>query len=110
MNEKGNKTVSTLHTVNNSPFENNSLKSCLDHMKAGDALLLIEDGVVGARRASAIADGVKKAMGDCKIYALGPDLAARGMNADTVIDGIELVDYGGFVDLAVQHERTQAWL
>ncbi len=22
---------------------------------------------------------------------------------------IELVDYGGFVDLAVEHERTQAW-
>lgn len=42
--------MSTLHTVNKSPFEKNALKSCLGHLCSGDAVLMIEDGVFGARR------------------------------------------------------------
>ena len=102
--------MSTLHTVNNSPFERSSLSSCLDHLNAGDALLLIEDGVVGARKSTTFAADIEKCMGSCRVYALEPDLAARGIDTGSILDGIELVDYGGFVDLAVQHERTQAWL
>lgn len=102
--------MSTLHTVNNSPFERSSLTSCLDHLNAGDAVLLIEDGVVGARKSTRFAVEIEKRMGECKVYALSPDLAARGIDAGSILDGIELVDYGGFVDLATEHERTQAWL
>ena len=40
--------MSTLHTVNKSPFGNGTLLSCLNHCKPGDAVLLIEDGVYGA--------------------------------------------------------------
>ena len=102
--------MSTLHTINNSPFESSSLESCLNHVSAGDAVLLIEDAVLGARSASKAAHSIEAVMGNCKVYALTPDLSARGMNEDTVLDGIELVDYGGFVDLVAEHERTQAWL
>ena len=48
-------------------------------------------------------------MSQIKVYALRPDLEARGM-PDAVIDGIELVDYGGFVDLVVTHNTVQSWL
>jgi len=44
-----------------------------------------------------------------KVYALAPDLEARGMK-DAAIDGIELVDYGGFVDLVAGHKAVQSWL
>lgn len=100
----------TLHTVNKSPFERETLKSCLGHLKAGDALLLIEDGVLGVRTASTVADRLAAALEDCAIYALAPDLAARGILPEQMIGGVELVDYAGFVDLAVRHERVQAWL
>ena len=53
---------------------------------------------------------VQAALPDCKVYALAADLAARGIKAEDVIDGIQLVDYGGFVDLVTQHARTAAWL
>ena len=43
------------------------------------------------------------------IYALEPDLAARGM-LTRAIDGVRLVDYGGFVDLVVEHNAVQSWL
>jgi tRNA 2-thiouridine synthesizing protein B len=29
---------------------------------------------------------------------------------DAVIDGVKLVDYGGFVDLVAEHKAAQSWL
>ena len=102
--------MSTLHTVNKSPFTCSAFISALNHLKPADALLMIEDSVVGARRASAFAGILENAAKSCGIYVLGPDLAARGIAAADVIPGIKVVDYGGFVDLVTQHDRTQAWL
>ncbi len=47
--------MSTLHTVNKSPFERNALQGCVGHLTAGDAVLMIEDGVLGARDGSSAA-------------------------------------------------------
>ena len=43
-------------------------------------------------------------------YVLGPDLNARGMTDDQLIDGVKVVDYEGLVDLTAEHENVQAWL
>ena len=103
--------MSTLHTVNKSPFERGSLASALAHVLPGDAILLIEDGVVGARAAATrTADLLKAAMPACSIHVLGADLAARGIPATDVVDGLNVVDYAGFVDLVTGHDKTQAWL
>ena len=40
---------------------------------------------------------------------LQPDLDARGLTAKA-LDGVELIDYGGFVDLAVQYSTSHTWL
>lgn len=102
--------MSTLHTVNKSAFERGTLASCLHHVSPGDAVLLIEDGVLGARKGSAIAGAVAATLKGCKVLVLGPDLAARGMKSDDLIEGVESVDYAGFVDLAAAHARVNSWL
>ena len=99
-----------LHTVNKSPFERGALESCLDHAQPGSAVLMLEDGVYGAVTGSRVADKVAQAAKDCKLYVLGPDLAARGIAQDKLIAGIDVVDYGGFVDLAATNTSVQAWL
>ena len=98
-----------LHIVNKSPYERNALESCLRLAQSGSALLLIEDGVYAATRGSAAEASLKDAMGRLKVYALKPDLEARGV-AGRVMEGIELVDYGGFVDLACGQPNCQSWL
>jgi len=100
--------MGTLHTVNKSPFQTNTLQSCLAHAKAGDTVLLIEDGVYGAM--SDTATSALIAASDAKICVLGPDFAARGINAARILEGVETVDYDGFVDLAATSDRLQAWL
>ena len=72
-------------------------------------MLLIEDGVYAATRGNAAEPKVKEAMRQMQVYALRPDLEARGMQ-DAVIDGVKLVDYGGFVDLVAEHNAVQSWL
>ena len=102
--------MSILHTVNKSPFEKNALSSCLKHSKTGDGVLLIEDAVYGALKGTSAAGEVDGARGSVSLYVLGPDLEARGLAKERLIDGIEVVDYGGFVDLVARHDTTQAWL
>jgi len=102
--------MSTLHTVNKSPFATNALASCLNHTLEGDAILLIEDGVYGALAASAVAAAVKARAGDVSIYVLTEDAAARGLDAGKLLGEVTGVTYEGFVDLVAGHDRTQAWL
>ena len=99
-----------LHTVNKSPFEKNSLDACLRLAKPGSALLLIEDGVYAAMKGTTVEEKVKAAAQDKKVYALGPDIKARGLDEAQIIDGVTVVDYGGFVDLAAESDKVQAWL
>lgn len=99
-----------LHTVNKSPFERNALVSCLGHAQAGSSVILIEDGVYGAITGSQVADIVSKSLTSVKIYVLEPDLAARGIAKEKLISGLQLIDYNGFVDLAVENTAVQAWL
>jgi tRNA 2-thiouridine synthesizing protein B len=76
-----------LHIVNKSHAQTSSLASCLRLAKPGQVLLLTEDAV----------------------YALQPDIDARGM-AGKLVDGVTGVDYGGFVDLVAEHPNNQSWL
>jgi len=102
--------MSTLHTVNKSPFATGALSSCLKHCKDGDAVLMIEDGVYGGQTGTAVAGEVSAAAGRVSVYVLGPDADARGLDAARSVEGVSRVDYDGFVDLVAEHDRTQAWL
>ena len=99
-----------LHTVNKSPFGTNSLDTCLRLARPGSAILLIEDGVYAALRGTAVEDRMRAAASAHRVYVLGPDLQARGMDQSGLIDGIEVVGYDGFVTLAAEHDRVQSWL
>ncbi|MFZ5511157.1 MAG: sulfurtransferase complex subunit TusB [Pseudomonadota bacterium] len=98
-----------LHIVNKSPFQTATLDSCLAAAQPDGSILLIEDAVYAATRGSAAGARLEQALGKFKIYALAPDLEARGV-AGAVIDGVRLVDYGGFVDLVAEHKGCQSWL
>jgi tRNA 2-thiouridine synthesizing protein B len=102
--------MSILHTVNKSPFERNSLESCLKFAQNGSSVLLIEDGIYAALKGTSAEGQVKAALDNLKVHVLGPDLAARGFNEERVIEGVKVVDYVAFVDLAAENDKVQAWL
>ncbi|MEY6430998.1 sulfurtransferase complex subunit TusB [Thioalkalicoccus limnaeus] len=102
--------MAILHTVNKSPFERNALDSCLKFASDGAAVLLIEDGVYAALRDTAVTERVASALERVSLFVLGPDLKARGFAEERLIAGVKVVDYDGFVDLAAEHDKVQAWL
>ena len=102
--------MAVLHIINKSPFERNSLDSCLRLAKKAAAILLIEDGIYAAQKNTAVSDKIDAAVIGHAVYALEPDLDARGIDKNEIIDGISLVDYEGFVQLATEYSGTQSWL
>ena len=99
-----------LHMVNKSPFETTTLQSCLRHTRKGDAVLFIEDGVFGALKGTDASGDVWGRRAEISFYVLGPDAEARGLTKGRMIDGINVIDYEGFVDLVAKHNVSQAWL
>lgn len=97
-----------LHTINQSPFNSNGFTRCLTMALPGSAILLIEDGVYGALAGGQFAAQLESAMAEHNIYALQADVQARGL-ANRLMTEVKLVDYAGFVDLAIEHEATIAW-
>jgi len=102
--------MALLHTVSKSPFEKNSLATCLRLALEGSSVLLIEDGVYGAVVGTSVSELLSGAANRLQLYVLGPDLQARGLSESDVMDGIKVIDYEGFVDLVVEHDATHACL
>ena len=98
-----------LHIVNQSHTQTSALSCCLRFALPGQALLLTEDAVYAATAAAAEASGIAAAAARLKVYALQPDLAARGVGA-RLATGVTAIDYAGFVDLVAGHPTNQSWL
>jgi tRNA 2-thiouridine synthesizing protein B len=96
-----------LYTVNKSPLMFANLKSLLRIAPADDPILLYEDGVYAAVKGAASEELTRQALAQHPVYALQADLEARGLTA--LIEGIQVVDYDGFVELIEQHQ-TVPWL
>ena len=90
-----------LHTVNKSPLDSGCLGSALRVAAADSPILLLEDGVYAARQGARSEELVLAALASHPVYALKPDLEARGIQR--VIPGIRVIGYDGFVELVEQH-------
>ena len=98
-----------LHIVNKSPFTSPGLASCLKSAQPGSTILLIEDGVYAGLGSGRLSDEVAAAAGEFELYALKPDVDARGIG-DKLMDGIATIGYDGFVDLVAENSGVQSWL
>jgi tRNA 2-thiouridine synthesizing protein B len=98
-----------LHIVNKSHAQTRTLESCLRLTKPGQALLLIEDAVYAATRGGVKSSRLSEALKTLKVYVLQPDVEARGMTGQ-LVDGVQAIDYAGFVDLVAEHPNNQSWL
>jgi len=99
-----------LHTINKSPFEKDSLTTCLRYAENGASILFIEDAVYACTKGTQFEKAIQGKQENIKFYVLGPDLEARGLDNSNLTNNIEIVDYKGFVKLVADNEKTQNWL
>ena len=100
--------MTTLHTVNKSPFSSTTFDDCLGLARSGSTVLLFEDSVYAATTGTASTEAIANANG-VTFAVLGPDAKARGVEGK-IAEGIKVVDYDGFVDLVAEHDKVHAWL
>lgn len=100
--------MTTLFTVSSSWHNAHWLFEQLAFACEGDAILLIEDGVLAAHSPITLGSFLGKCeMRGVSVYALADDCRLRGV--DNKYAEIALVDYAGFVDLVSQHNKQVAW-
>ena len=102
--------MNMLHTINKSPFENSTASSCIKLCTKDSSILFIEDGVISVMKSTKFSETIENALKEFKMYVLKPDLEARGLPLNNVIEGVEIVGYDEFVDLTTEHKTVQSWL
>jgi len=91
-----------LHIVRLSPHRSTDLERALETATRGAHVLLVQDAVTAAADTGAGRELVARAReAGVVVHALREDLAARGVAR--VADGIDVVDYGAWVDLVEAH-------
>ncbi|MGH1487423.1 MAG: sulfurtransferase complex subunit TusB [Cellvibrionaceae bacterium] len=99
-------TQTILHTVNQSPFNKNTLQECINFYRKNDAIVLLENGVYGALDSQPFANELKHK----QCYAVKSDIHARGLNtSDSLIENIQIIDYQQFVQLVTKFNNIQNW-
>lgn len=101
--------MAVLHLVNRLPPEGSALRASFERLLPGDAVVLMEQAVYACRAGSERAEALRQAAGGLRLFALEPDLAARGIFPETLAAGIEPVDYPGLVALCCAHDRVNSW-
>ena len=97
-----------LHTLNKSPQHRALLDACLNAINAGDALLLLQDGVYAALRTDQNTRLFADSVSGVTLFALQEDLLARGLTGH-LMPNFTTIDYAGFVELACLHSKTVSW-
>ena len=97
--------MSTLHVLSHSPFTDSRLGSCLRLCSAQDAILLCGDAIYALQPGSAPFQALQaKALA---IFVLAEDAQARGL---ALPQWARSVDYPGFVQLSIDHDKVNSWL
>ena len=79
-------------------------------IKCEQNILFIEDGVISVMKSTKFSETIENALKEFKMYVLKPDLEARGLPLNNVIEGVEIVGYEEFVDLTTEHKTVQSLL
>ncbi|MFX1570581.1 MAG: sulfurtransferase complex subunit TusB [Promethearchaeota archaeon] len=75
------------------------------------SIVLIHDGVIGTSNKGVTPESLKKILLlPFKIYAIIPDIKARGMDPSNLIDQVKGIEYENLVDILVNTQKIVSWM
>ncbi|MFT5571888.1 MAG: sulfur relay protein TusB/DsrH [Cryomorphaceae bacterium] len=100
--------MTSLHTISRSWHNATWLYEQLAFAAEGDAILLLQDGVLAIQSPISLGSFLAKceAFG-VQVYALKEDCTLRGV--ENQYAQLQAVDYDGFVSLVEVHDKQVAW-
>ena len=94
-----------LHLIFQSPIET----AILERIDSGDVVVFLENAVLRILQNSLLSDTLTQQLGSNRLCVLSDDIAVRGIAADELVKGIEVIDYAGLVELTVNNPVIQSW-
>ncbi|MFI3157985.1 MAG: sulfurtransferase complex subunit TusB [Methylococcaceae bacterium] len=97
-----------LHLIFQSPID----PAVLERIDSGDIVVFLENAVLRVLQNSGmsdISDTLARNISINRFYVLSDDIAVRGIVADELIKGLEVIDYFGLVELTVNNPVIQSW-
>jgi tRNA 2-thiouridine synthesizing protein B len=94
-----------LHLVFQSPIDTKLLARTDD----GDCLVFIENSVIWLLQHSSLAETLINMIKKNRLCVLADDLQTRGISNDTLIKGIEVIDYQELVNITIRNRLIQSW-
>lgn len=94
-----------LHLISASPVE----PAVLERIDAGCSIVFMDNAVLQLMRGGRLSARLTQLAASNRLCALSADLQIRGIDAGQIVEGIEVIDYHGLVELAVAHPIIQSW-
>ncbi|HEY5139666.1 MAG TPA: sulfurtransferase complex subunit TusB [Methylococcales bacterium] len=94
-----------LHLIFQSPIE----IAILERIDSGDDVVFLENSVLRILQKGSLNDSLIQLLKQSRLYVLVDDIEIRGIEADELVNGIEVIDYPELVSLTVKNPLIQSW-
>jgi len=94
-----------LHLIFQSPID----MAILERIDSGDDVVFLENSVMRILKNGCLSDTLMQLLKQNRLYVLADDIVVRGINADELVNGIEVIDYSELVRLTVKNPVIQSW-
>lgn len=82
----------------------------LERINTGDDVVFLENSVLRTLQKGRLNDALTRLLdGGNRLCVLADDIEARGIVADELVKGIEVIDYSELVRLTVKNPVIQSW-
>jgi tRNA 2-thiouridine synthesizing protein B len=94
-----------LHLIFQSPIE----MAVLERIDSGDDVVFLENAVLRILKKGSLCAILTQLLTQNRLYVLVDDIEVRGIVVAELVNGIEVIDYSGMVDLTVKNPVIQSW-
>jgi len=94
-----------LHLIFQSPID----MAILQRIDAGDDMVFLENSVLRILQKGSLCNTLAQLLNHNRLCVLLDDIEVRGIRADELVNGIEVIDYSELVRLTVKNPQIQSW-
>ena len=94
-----------LHLIFQSPID----IAILERIDSGNDVVFLENSVLRILKKGSLNDTLAKLLNRNRLCVLVNEIEVRGIAADELVNGIEIIDYSELVRLTVKNPVIQSW-
>ncbi|MGD7034176.1 DsrH/TusB family sulfur relay protein [Methylotuvimicrobium buryatense] len=90
-------------------FQSSEVDAVLERIEAGDAVVFLGSSILRLVGRGGLAKVLTQSAKSCYLCALSDDLSLFGIDRGDLIDGIRVIEYVEWVELAATHKQSLSW-